>query len=190
MSGDSVLPPSVAVDQRFVLLERLWALRLGQMPLAVVLVNLVDQVAGSALPWLGEQFSLLGDGWEMAASDAERRALLHAALEIHRHKGTPWAISRMLELLGLLGAQLVEHAQYAVHDATVIRNGQSRYASDRWWEYELRVQQPLSIRQGVLVRAAMAEVAPARAVLSRIVMGALRHDGAVRRDGQYSYGVV
>ena len=47
----------------------------------------VDIVDSSALPWLGEQFSLFGDGWELAESDDVRRALIKSAIELHPLQG-------------------------------------------------------------------------------------------------------
>ncbi|MEI8456041.1 phage tail protein, partial [Escherichia coli] len=61
------LPPPVEGDISLKTLGRL-AERLDNIDLSVLMVCLVDIVDCSALPWLGEQFSLFGDGWELAES--------------------------------------------------------------------------------------------------------------------------
>ena len=57
------LPPPLEGDISLRTLGRL-AGRLDNIDLSVLMVYLVDIVDSSALPWLGEQFSLFGDGWE------------------------------------------------------------------------------------------------------------------------------
>ena len=69
------LPPPLEGDISLRTLGRL-AGRLDNIDLSVLMVFLVDIVDSSALPWLGEQFSLSGDGWELAESDDVRRMLI------------------------------------------------------------------------------------------------------------------
>ncbi|HDS5467809.1 TPA: phage tail protein, partial [Enterobacter asburiae] len=85
------LPPPLEGDISLRALGRL-AGRLDSINLEALMVYLVDIVDSSALPWLGEQFSLFGDGWELAESDDVRRSLIKSAIELHRYKGTPWSI--------------------------------------------------------------------------------------------------
>jgi P2-related tail formation protein len=59
------------------------------------MVYLVDIVDSSALPWLGEQFSLFGDGWELA----EWTMLPHAYQIRYRAaplKGRQWSIREII----------------------------------------------------------------------------------------------
>ena len=58
-----------------------------------------------------EQLHLLGEGWQFARDDDERRRLLKRAIELHRYKGTRWAIQQVLETLALSG-QISEWFQY------------------------------------------------------------------------------
>ena len=93
------LPPPLEGDISLRTLGRL-AGRLDNIDLSVLMVFLVDIVDSSALPWLGEQFSLSGDGWELAESDDVRRMLIKAAIELHRYKGTPWSIREVIRRFG------------------------------------------------------------------------------------------
>ena len=104
------LPPVLAGDERFQTLGKL-AARISDIDRSPVLVYLVDQVNASALPHLAEQLHLLGEGWQFARDDDERRKLLKRAVERHRYKGTPWAIRQVLETLALSG-QISEWFQY------------------------------------------------------------------------------
>ena len=94
---DSVLPIPLQ-NQRFLIIESLLQ-RLNTLPQHIIIM-LIDIVDGSALMAFADQFSLLGDGWEFAKTETEQRELIKGAIEIHRHKGTPWAIKRTLQLLG------------------------------------------------------------------------------------------
>ena len=133
MSSDfeqqSILPPSVNIDRRMVLLEQLFAERLTGLDLSVLLVNLVDKVEASALAWLGKQFSLFGDGWELAKDETAHRELIKTAIEIHRYKGTPWAIRQALAVLGFSDAVLIEHSGYRSHDGGFRHDGSDIYLS-------------------------------------------------------------
>lgn len=72
--------------------------------LTPLLVYHIDTVPASALPHLAEQFDVLGyRGWRLATSDADKRSLIKSAIELHRYKGTRYAIEKVLEVLGLQG---------------------------------------------------------------------------------------
>lgn len=94
---DELLQPSLRGDSRMENLARLIA-ELSALPVSVPIVNLFDIVDSSALASLAEQFHVMGDeGWNLAATEAARRSLLKKAIELHRHKGTRWAVRNALE---------------------------------------------------------------------------------------------
>ncbi len=67
--------------------------RAGALDLTKLLVYWLDIVDASALPVLAKQFHVMGlEGWEFAHTEAEQRALLKQAVELHRRKGTLWAV--------------------------------------------------------------------------------------------------
>lgn len=103
--ADSVLPPAIDTE-RFAILERLLD-RLTHDDIGSVLVMLTDVVTPTALDFLADHFSLLDEGWQFAQDDNHRRALIKSAIEIHRHKGTPWAIKKLIAIYGL-DVKLVE----------------------------------------------------------------------------------
>lgn len=61
----------------------------------------VDTVDASFLPYLAEQFDILGHkGYNLATTEAEKREIIKRAIELHRYKGTPWAIMEALRSVG------------------------------------------------------------------------------------------
>lgn len=101
-NGTGFLPASLASDTRFAAFDSLLRDFVQVQDTTPALVYLVDLVAADALPALAAQFHVLGaEGWNAATNDAARRELIKAAIELHRYKGTPWAVRRALELLGL-----------------------------------------------------------------------------------------
>ncbi|TAD90971.1 MAG: phage tail protein I [Alphaproteobacteria bacterium] len=99
--ADLTLPPSLD-DERGRALMALYR-RLSDIPVEVVLTTHIDLVPTQVLPHLAWAFSLLDDGWDLASSDQDRRDLLKRAIDIHRHKGTPWAVRAGLAAIGLPG---------------------------------------------------------------------------------------
>lgn len=110
MADALLLPPPLAGDERFRALGKT-AARISDIDLSPLLVYLVDTVNATALPHLAEQLHLLGEGWQFARDDDERRRLLKRAVELHRYKGTRWAIQQVLETLALSG-QISEWFEY------------------------------------------------------------------------------
>lgn len=96
MVDDPLLQPPLKGDERMEALARLIA-RLSSLSTETPLVNLLNIVTPAALPLLGEQFHILGlEGWNQAQTEADRRALIKKSIALHRHKGTPWAVTEAL----------------------------------------------------------------------------------------------
>ena len=116
----SVIPSVLARDPRFGPLAQL-AVEAHQVDLSRLLVYLIDLVQTEALPHLADQFHVLGlEGWNAAITEEARRALIKSAIELHLHKGTPWALKRALAPLGLsveVIDQMMQRAAYAERGA-------------------------------------------------------------------------
>lgn len=111
---DRVYPPLLRGDARFGALAELTR-RLGapyadperaevqgQFETGELLVYLVDNAQEALLPRLAEQFHVSGDeGWLLASDDAKRRELIKRAIELHRYKGTRWALTEVFRVLGI-----------------------------------------------------------------------------------------
>lgn len=189
---DLPLPPVLASDPRFVAIVQA-ALSGLVVDLLPVLIYMVDVVDATALPYLAEQFSLHGDGWEVAATDAEQRALMKSAIRLHQHKGTVWSVRQVFRLLGLGEVVIQEGRAGYVRDGTMRRDGFAVRGErwERWAEYRIRLSRLLTIDQAQLARQLLANIAPARCALVEIDFSgaALIRNGFARRDGTYTRGI-
>lgn len=88
----SILPSSLQTDPNYLALNRILE-QWQNIDLTKLLIYWLDDVDASALPHLAKQFHVLGlEGWDYATTEAEQRNLLKEAVELHRYKGTPWAV--------------------------------------------------------------------------------------------------
>ncbi|RAS18949.1 P2-related tail formation protein [Microvirgula sp. AG722] len=207
MADALLLPPPLAGDERFRALGRI-AARISDIDLSPLLVYLVDAVNATALPHLAEQFHVMGDeGWNLAGSDAERRTLIKAAIELHRYKGTPWAIKTALAKIGYPDSELIEYHDYSRHWTAAgghTLNGDwlldggvglvapagiplRRVALSHWAEYAIRLNVGTDLwtqeQQRAIRRMAMM-YAPVRSHLkSLLIWASLEFDASVRLTG-------
>jgi phage tail P2-like protein len=76
----------------------------------VVIYPRIDEIEDEQLlDLLGWQFHI--EGWELAKTIEEKRNLVKNAIKLHRYKGTPYAIKKVLEALNLEG-QVREWFEY------------------------------------------------------------------------------
>lgn len=149
------------------------------------------QSPAACLPQLAWALSV--DEWDTDWPVDRKRAVIAASFEIHRRKGTPWAVRRALEVLGYGTAQLVETYGVNLHDGVRVYDGAETYADeDHWAEYRLILDRPITLEQAARLRDVLVGVAPARCHLKALdFTRALNiYDGAIRFDGTYSHGVA
>ena len=128
----SVLAQSVAVDHIKVF-EQAFAQQLEQVDLSVVLMDLVDTCPEDALPFLAYQFNVEGyKGWRFCTTETERRDLIKRAIDLHRYKGTRWAIAESLKVLGYNDVEVQDHLPGMMYDGTHDFNGTIYYSSPHW----------------------------------------------------------
>lgn len=184
------LPPPLEGDISLRTLGRL-AGRLDNIDLSVLMVFLVDIVDSSALPWLGEQFSLSGDGWELAESDDVRRMLMKAAIELHRYKGTPWSIREVIRRFGFGEVDLIEGTGRLSYDGNRSYNGLFVHGDAAAWAvYRVILKQPITNDQAAMLRQTLAAFAPACCHLASLEYQsvAIRYNNTAIHDGSYNHG--
>ena len=99
-----LLPISIAGDEKFQAIADACDAELekvyenAEIP---AILSRIDQLPEPVLDLLAWQFHI--EGWELASSIDEKRALIKSAIELHRYKGTKWAIKKVLEVLNLSG---------------------------------------------------------------------------------------
>ena len=180
-------------DQRYKILADL-GLRYHSVETSVLMPRLVELVVPEHLNLLAESRSILGvDGYWLAESDQMRRRLIKGAYELHRYKGTPWAIREIVRRLGFGEITLIEGMGNKTHNGGISRDG--RYAhghSDRWAHYRIILKIPITNDQAALLRKTLKYFAPARCVLAALDYQAvaLRHNGQAFRDGRFNRGTA
>ncbi len=190
--ADQQLPPALAGDQRFVWLCELLSESRSSTDINAMLVYLVDLVKPSVLPFLADQFSMLDEAaWLLAESTSARRDLIKSAVQLHRYKGTPWAIREVIRLLGFGEIGLQEGLAHLIHDGSVLRDGSHVHGDPGSWPlYRVFLKRSITNDQAALLRRLILSVAPARCRLVSLdyTSVAIRHNGFARRDGTYNHG--
>jgi phage tail P2-like protein len=107
---ETILPDSVAIFPHLQAVDLAIKKYLDGVKLETLLVYYIDQVDARALPILAKQFDVLGwKGWNLADTEQKRRDLLKHAIELHRYKGTPWAVKEALKSIGFIDVIITEH---------------------------------------------------------------------------------
>ncbi|MFV2030838.1 phage tail protein [Neisseria sp. S1] len=180
-------------DQHYKMLADL-GLRLADIDVAKLMPRLINLVAPEHLDLLAESRSILGaDGYWLAESDQMRRRLIKGAYELHRYKGTPWAIREIVRRLGFGEVQIIEGMGGKRHDGEIVRDGRYAYGhSDRWAHYRIIMNNVITNDQAALLRHTLRAFAPARCVLAALdyQASALRHNGRALRDGRFNRGTA
>jgi len=105
-----ILADSVSYLPHIAAFDLLVKKRFSELELDRLLVYLIDTVDESALPFLADQFDVLGyKGYGLATTTAEKRSVIKRAIELHRYKGTLWAVRESLKNIGYPDAVFTEH---------------------------------------------------------------------------------
>lgn len=148
MADDLRLLPAGIDDERSRALLKLIG-RLDTLDLTTLLVYRIDDLPEDALSLLAWQFNILGDdGWDLATTPEERRALIRRALDLHRHRGTPWAIREAVKALGYADAEIVEGLPIALYDGDKTYSAVETYGGGTRWAL-FRVLLDLGENKGV-----------------------------------------
>lgn len=91
-------------DLNFKIIDEILDLRLSNLELTCLLVTIIDNVPSDALPHLAEQYHITGnEGWLQSRNDSEKRDLIKRAIEVHRYKGTKYALTKIFDMFGIEG---------------------------------------------------------------------------------------
>ena len=148
--AELLIQPSLAHDPNLVALARLPE-RITDLDVQPILLYDVAHVAASALPYLAEQFNIVGPVWQYLEGEAAQRVAIQGAITWHRAKGTPWSITEALSWIGVA----------AVPDDL-------RSLPTQWAAYELVLEHPPEAGQVPAIVALARFAAPARAHLMRM----------------------
>jgi P2-related tail formation protein len=176
---------------------------LAQIDLNKLLVYLVDLVDPSALPYLGAQFDVLGyKGFRLATTDADMRSIIKRAIELHRYKGTEWAIKEALKSIGFADVALIktgyDHwAKFGIlitNESVQLTDSSLNDITQMVLEYKRAVCVLMEIRLTIQVTDALfvddADVMVNREIDANdvlIISGALFYDGSAEFNGDHSF---
>lgn len=180
-------------DRQYKMLADL-GLRFNGIDTAKLMPRLVELVAPEHLGLLADSRSILGaDGYWLAESDQMRRRLIKGAYELHRYKGTPWAVREIVRRLGFGEVQIIEGMGNKHHNGEITRDGTYSHGhSDRWAHYRIIMNNVITNDQAALLRHTLRAFAPARCILAALdyQASALRHNGRAVRDGRFNRGTA
>lgn len=168
--------------------------RLNRLNKSQIMTSFVDLVPSEFLEPLAEKWSVTGyDGWLLAESENAKRKLIKRAVELHRYKGTPWAMREIIRQLGF-GEVLIEEGGIKKHNGQItLRNGFHRRGSDsNWAEYQvIFLTHPVSKSKAEVIAQALAQYSPARCWLHGLTnkKHLVKHNGRLTiRNGEFNRG--
>lgn len=104
-------------------------------------------IPAELLPYLAWALSI-EEEWRFARSDQERRTLVATSIDLHRYKGTPYAVRRGMQLLGFRDAEIIEGLPALHHDGEITRDGHHAFAGAARWAL-FRVAVDLGNQEGL-----------------------------------------
>ncbi|MEM0326953.1 MAG: phage tail protein I [Desulfurococcaceae archaeon] len=97
-----LLPTSIAVDEGIQKLaestEGVFSFLFSEVGKTLI-YSRIDELPEEVLDLLAWQFHI--EGYELASTIEEKKRLIKKAIELHRYKGTKWAVEKALEALGV-----------------------------------------------------------------------------------------
>jgi phage tail P2-like protein len=127
-----VLASALDGRQHLAAWDQLFEYRFAALELEKLLLMLIDTVDVVALPYLADQFDLLGvKGWNACKTDQDRRNLIKRAIELKRYQGTNYAIRRAVQSVGYYDIEIIEGVS-AVYDGRFKHDGTINYGGGRW----------------------------------------------------------
>lgn len=159
----------------------------------VAIWSWIDEVEEPLLSSLGWQFSLTHEYiWQLAESVTAKRNLLKIAPDLHRYKGTIWAVKNIIRALGFGEVDIIEGIGIRYRDGSFERNGIKTHAgNDKGWPfYRVIFHEPVTNDIATLLRKAIPEYAPKRSVLYSLDFkeAAIRYNGAALHNCLYNRG--
>jgi len=108
-NNENILADSISGVPHLAAFDAMVAARMNSVELESLLVYVIDTVSSSALPILARQFDVEKfQGYGLATTDEQRRAIIKQAIELKRYMGTVYAIKQAMLAVGYTDAVLVE----------------------------------------------------------------------------------
>lgn len=85
--------------------------RFSKIDLSKLLIIVIDYAPKEFLYELAKQYDVNGIEWELADTDAKKQELIKNSVKLHKHKGTFYAVKRILAILNIDG-EIQEYDKY------------------------------------------------------------------------------
>lgn len=203
VKADSILPDSVAIYPHLLAFDLAIKKQMDKLQIEDVFVFIVDNITATALPLLAAQFDVLGyKGMRLAQTEQDQRNLIKRAIELHRFKGTPWAVREALKSIGFTDVEIVEHVddhwakfrivitneniQLTDESAADIIAMVNEYKNTR--SHLVDVQMTLLFEDEITITDDFADVLAEISADDAVTLsGALFYDGTGTYDGEYDH---
>ena len=180
-------------DVKFTTLADL-ANRLDTLDKSQIMTSLIDLLDEKYIELVAEKWSVTGyDGYLLANDIKSKRTLISSAVELHKYKGTPWAVKQICKKLGLGEVEIIERLAKQYYDGAIIRNGiYYRGDDNRWAQYRILLNGVITNTAAKIARKAIERFAPARSELVALDYRkfAFLHNNRLTRNGTYSRGAA
>lgn len=169
----NILPSSIAHVKHLAAVDTAAELRFDGIDFTPLLVYNLSTVPAAALLLLAEQFDLMGPGgWDLAVTEENKRGLIRGAIELHRRKGTVWAVKESIRRVGFSDVSLVEHVSLGgvFYNGVYTYNGTQTYGGGFWADFRIKITVPDTVGLSSTDRAKIsAMVEEYKNVRSRLV---------------------
>lgn len=173
MTHPSLLPPNSTAVERAI--EQVSA-RISLIGVPIRDMWNPETCPAAFLPWLA--WSLSVDDWDEQWSEAVKRTVIRASIDVHRFKGTVASIKLALRAAGYGDAEIWEASDYpSLGRDIVLGTGWTLgIRGMSWADYEVKINRTIDRRSADRLVLRLKSVAPARCRLRRIrLAGGVRH---------------
>ncbi|MGF7453298.1 phage tail protein [Pasteurella bettyae] len=167
-------------DVKFTTLADL-ANRLDQLDKSQIMTSLIDLLDEKYIELVAEKWSVTGyDGYLLAEDIKSKRTLISSAVELHKYKGTPWAVKQICAKLGLGAVGIEENLR--------IKNDRE----NEWAYYRILLNGVMTLAQGREARKYIQAFAPARSEIEGLDYTAHAHlyNDTITYDGTWGHGAA
>lgn len=144
--ADNILASAISHIPHLSAFDEVAAFRLGDnFDVTPMLVYSIDTVPAGVLIFLAQQFDLMGAaGWALAETEAEQRALIKSAIELHRFKGTVWSVKEAVKRVGYPNVEIVEHVSVdgVNYDGQYLYDDTQTYGGGFWADFRVKIVVP------------------------------------------------
>lgn len=132
------------------------------------------------------------DFWSSLWSESVKRDVIARSFYFKQRKGTPWSLVEIVRLLGYGTARVFTDADKSRYgDGTKYGGGAIYTPPMQWFEYELKLEKPITQVQADSLKSYLERVAPLTRRLRRIYFDVSLAYGDGKKYGEgYTYGDI